>query len=373
MNILLIGEYSSFALNLKEGLRACGANVVHIHEGDGWKGVDQTNDKQSISFNSCFKHRLKIGSYKIKGSWRLWGAKALWNLSKLINKYKGYFDVVWIINYQFIREEWELWYPRLSYSQLDKVLRFNGKIFLSACGMDLPYCIAATKLPKLYQGNLDNNVFRTPKLIGKFNKLIRCVEGVIPVMFEYAYSYKNYNFASPVRICETIPLPINTESFSASNRIDGKIKILYGKNRIAKGTPFVLAALERIQNEYFHLADVQIVEHVPFGKYIDLVKHTNILIDQCQSYSYGMNAIIGMAAGKVVLSGNELECQREFKQEIPIVNIRPNEDFIFNQLEYLITHPEIVENLSSKSALFARNFHDSKLVANRYLTLFGNE
>lgn len=119
--------------------------------------------------------------------------------------------------------------------------------------------------------------------------------------------------------------------------------------------------------------DVQIVEHVPFGKYIDLVKHTNILIDQCQSYSYGMNAIIGMAAGKVVLSGNELECQREFKQEIPIVNIRPNEDFIFNQLEYLITHPEIIDNLSSKSALFARNFHDSKLVASRYLALFGNE
>lgn len=42
MNVLLIGEYSGFALNLKEGLRACGANVVHIHEGDDWKSIDQT-------------------------------------------------------------------------------------------------------------------------------------------------------------------------------------------------------------------------------------------------------------------------------------------------------------------------------------------
>ena len=95
------------------------------------------------------------------------------------------------------------------------------------------------------------------------------------------------------------------------------------------------------------------------------------MIDQCNSISYGMNALYAMAMGKVVLSGNDPVNLMEFNEKyIPVINICPNENQIFQQLERLILDRNLISKLSHESRMYVEKKHDCKVVAKRYLELF---
>ena len=59
--------------------------------------------------------------------------------------------------------------------------------------------------------------------------------------------------------------------------------------------------------KYSDKIDIRVVERAPLLEYLKIMQEANIIIDQCYSYGYGMNAIEALAMGKVVLSGNEEE------------------------------------------------------------------
>ena len=78
-----------------------------------------------------------------------------------------------------------------------------------------------------------------------------------------------------------------------------------------------------------------------------------------------------MAMGKIVLSGNESECEQEFGCKVPVVNILPDSDDIFNKLEELIMQPqEVLSKMSLDAYNFVQGFHSDVLVAKQYLDIF---
>ena len=86
-----------------------------------------------------------------------------------------------------------------------------------------------------------------------------------------------------------------------------------------------------------------------------------------------MSAIAAMLAGCVVLSGNEPETRLTIgTNEIPVVSACPDSNQLYTELEKLILHPEEIERIGKQSVVYARQYHDCKFVAQRYLDVFQN-
>ena len=126
--------------------------------------------------------------------------------------------------------------------------------------------------------------------------------------------------------------------------------------------------MEKLKENYPNEVEIVIDGKMPLNKYLKVLEETNVVIDQALSYEYGMNAIYSMAMGKVVLSGNEPECQQEFgRTDIPVINILPSEDDIYNKLEQLVLNKESVIEIGKKSRQFVEDFHHYVKVAQQYI------
>lgn len=132
--------------------------------------------------------------------------------------------------------------------------------------------------------------------------------------------------------------------------------------------------MENIKEKYPDKVEIILDGNMPLEEYKKILKRANIIIDQCKSYSYGMNALYGMAMGKVVFSGNEAECRKEFKREdVPVINIKPNVKDIEGKIEYFVKNPELIFKIGEKSRKFVEEFHDCEVITSQYLKIFENK
>jgi hypothetical protein len=128
--------------------------------------------------------------------------------------------------------------------------------------------------------------------------------------------------------------------------------------------------LRILKQKYPNKIEISIKGGMPLAEYIKVLRESNIIIDQCKSYSYGMNAIYSMALGKVVLSGNEPECIKEFgRNDIPIINILPEVNDIVNKLQRFIEQPSLINEYGKKGREFVEDFHNDIMVAKQFLDL----
>ena len=367
MKILIVGEYSGFARNLSAGFKKSGHESVIVGYGDGWKKIDVGSNGHLLNYRSNYR----IGPVVLKKSWMLKGLLHFHQVKEVTKKYQGYFDAILIVNYEFIRLNHEKWYPYFSMADLRYMLSPGGKIYLSACGDDYPTLLFCRKLRYTPFRNVENTPFFKKRRMKIFREVCRSIEGVIPVMFGYADGYRDIADEYGIRVFDTIPLPLDLTGIVSNNTLNKKIVIFHGVNRAVKGTDLITNALEQIKRKYPEQVEVVVDGKMPLDVYLKLLQRTNIIVDQCWGYAYGMNAIYGMAMGKVVLSGNEPECGLEFRRkDIPVINILPEVADIVRKLEFLITHPEQISEISRQSRRFAEDFHETCRVARLYTALF---
>lgn len=368
MNILIIGEWSAFAKNLASGFRKLGHEVVIFSYGDGWKRINQTDNDYSYDIRN-----YQILGKPLKGSKYIRGLFSRYKFKKDIARYKHHFDIVWIVSYQFLRLEHEFWSPKFSFEDIKKVIRNKERIYLSACGGDLPhrrfYKNFRYVVP-LSKSSVD--CFFHGRLFKIYRQCISQVAGIIPTSYGYAEAWRNNKDYFQSKVYQTLPLPINLENLDPYNEVKEKIVIYDGSaNRIEKGGPVIAEALKIIYAKYPDKLTIISAGRKPFKEYLESLTSVNILIDQCCTYGYGMNAVIGMALGKVVLGGNEPEIGNEFKREdIPIINILPEIQDIVEKLEQLILNPSLIKKIGERSRKFAKEFHSDIIVAQQYLEIF---
>lgn len=367
MKILIIGEYSGFAKNLKNGLEQLGHEAMVFHEGDGWKKINLGDNSFSFPLTNFI-----FTGINIRGSWRVKKIYYYFRFKKKISEYKKYFDGVLIINPHFIRKKGEL-APRFSLNDLKYIIKNNAKVFLSACGDDYVY---VKFKPKFRYRDLNKTLekyFLAKKRVYHFEQLLQNIDGVIPVMCDYAIPYRDYASKKNINVLETIPLPICSKQLEYCNEIRNKIVIFHGINRESKGTEIIIEALNYIKEKYSDKVEVIIDGHLPLEDYLKLIKRVNIVIDQTYSYAYGMNALYSMALGKTVLSGNEPESSIEFGvEEIPVINILPVVDDIIEKLEILIRNPNKIIETGKKASDFVETVHEAKIIAGKYVEVFNN-
>jgi hypothetical protein len=350
MKILLLGEFSGFNKNLKEGLIELGHEVCLISSGDGWKeisGADYKLSKYSVA-NTFFKKIVNL-IYPFF----------------ILSKFKNY-DVVHIIN-PFIFSN-----HRISEWLIKSIKKNNALFTMSACGSDPNYIDNMGAFDYAPLSREERLNFYNEKHRNRFIFIYNIIDMIIPVMYDYAKGYMESEKCS-----EVIPLPIKLNNIKyKENNIRDKIVIYHGiTRREFKGSNYIIKALDKLEKSHGELLEIVVTERIPFKEYKKILNRCNILIDQCKSQAYGMNAIIGLGMGKVVLSGAEPKAMSffGFNNDCPVINIIPNVNQIYEVLKALIENPNQIERIGNDGRLFAKNHHSHTSVAKKYLLLWGKE
>lgn len=348
MKVLLLGEYSGLHDNLKDGLLELGHDVLLASSGDGWKNI-----KSDLTFG--YNGQRLIDKF----------SRIMAHFANL-RSYIGY-DVVQLISPVIFN-------IHISPLLLEIILKSKGnkKTFLLASGCDGIYFNNVSKLAyspchDCQQYDLSHHkCLWGGKRYKKLNhKVVSTVDGIIPIMYDYALGYRNF-----INVKDTIPIPINTNKFKYKENVSRpKLSILHGINREGfKGTKIIVKALEIIKNRYPNDVEITINGKMNLSKYLETVERVNIVVDQCFSYSYGLNALYSMALGKVVLSGCEKECLNEFKiRDCPIINIEPSVDDIVNKIEGILNNRKSVSEIGFESRKFVEEFHNHVGIAQKYV------
>ena len=362
MKILLIGEYSNVHWTLAQGLRMLGHEVTVASGGDSWKGYPRDMD---------LAHVLTLKGH----------VSFAWRLLRALPKMRGY-DIVQLINPVFL--ELSPWPHRYIF---DYLRRYNKHIVLGAFGMDHYWVKVNRELrPMRYSDFNIGDEIRTDKVaqtdvdiwIGtEAERLCRYVaertDSIVAGLYEYWITYQLAEGGALKAKTKFIPFPI-PESNSRPTLGD-KIRIFVGisKGRSQyKGTDIMLSAAKRLAQAYPDKVELIVAEGVPFAQYQSMMDGSDAILDQLYSYTPAMNALLAMSKGIICVGGGEPE-HYELLGECdlrPILNVLPNEESVYRELEALVLHPERISELKRQSIEYVRKHHSVERVAKEYEKLY---
>lgn len=362
MKILLLGEYSNVHATLAEGLRTLGHQVTVASNGDFWK-----NYPRDINLD---RKPGKIGGIRLMKD-------IFMNLPRL----KGY-DVVQLINPLFVELKAER-----NYKLYRWLRKHNGKIFMSAFGMDYYWVHEnITRKPLRYSDfNIGNSLRENTDAIKerkdwigttkeKLNKYIaNDCDGIICGLYEY---WACYQPLFPTKTC-FVPFPIKrkegVEQMNATTSQPLNLFVGISKARNAyKGTDIMLAAAKAVSEKHPGKLNLTIVDGLPFNQYVRMMHKADAILDQLYSYTPAMNALEAMSRGIVCIGGGEPENYEIIgeKELQPIINVEPTYESVFDAIEELVLKPERIAMLKRQSVEYIQRHHDYIKVAKQYLSVY---
>ena len=134
----------------------------------------------------------------------------------------------------------------------------------------------------------------------------------------------------------------------------------------------MLRAAQALKEKYPDKLELKIAQGVPFEQYQHMMDSSDAILDQLYSYTPSMNALLAMSKGIIAVGGGEPENysilgENELR---PIINVQPNEQSVYDELEQLILHPERIPELKHQSVEYVRRHHDYIKVAERYVRFY---
>lgn len=371
MKILLMGEYSNVHATLAEGLRKLGHHVTVLSNGDFWKNYPRDIDL-------------------VRKPGKLGGIMYMMKLYTNVHKLRGY-DIVQLINPMFLELKAERIFPIYQYLR-----KHNKKIILGGFGMDYYWVSVCCKdKPLRYSDfNIGDNLRTNTDALkerkdwlgtekGRLNQMIaEDCDGIITGLYEYWACYQP-SFPQKTTF---IPFPIKPQLITSGNSnsyihvenhqvisldISKKVKLFIGINKSRseyKGTDIMLKAAQDIAKKYPDKTELRIAESIPFAEYVKMMNGSDAILDQLYSYTPSMNPLEAMARGIICIGGGEPENYEIIHEDKlrPIINVLPNYESVYQQLEHLVLHPELVPLLKQQSIEYISKHHDYIKVAKRY-------
>lgn len=371
MKILLLGEYSNVHATLAEGLRKLGHHVTVLSNGDFWKNYPRDIDL-------------------VRKPGKLGGIMYMMKLYTNVHKLRGY-DIVQLINPMFLELKAERIFPIYQYLR-----KHNKKIILGGFGMDYYWVSVCCKdKPLRYSDfNIGDELRTNADALkerkdwlgtekGRLNQMIaEDCDGIITGLYEYWACYQP-GFPQKTTF---IPFPIKPKLITSGNGnsytnaenhqvipldIPKKVKLFIGINKSRseyKGTDIMLKAAQAIAKKYPDKAELRIAESIPFAEYVKMMNGSDAILDQLYSYTPSMNPLEAMARGIICIGGGEPENYEIIHEDKlrPIINVLPNYESVYQELEHLVLHPELVPLLKQQSIEYISKHHDYIKVAKRY-------
>jgi len=159
------------------------------------------------------------------------------------------------------------------------------------------------------------------------------------------------------------------EESVAPARLDRrKLKIIHAPtNREAKGSAFILAALERLSLTHGDEFELQLIERTPHAQALQLYREADLVVDQVVISWYGGFAVEVMAMGKPVISGRVFEDRRfvpeDMVDEALGAIICADPATIHDVLRRCLEDRSMLRERAAAGIEFARKWHDPRYVA----------
>lgn len=361
MKILYFGEYSGLHTLLAKGMRELGHEVTLVADGNMFHNFPRDIDIR-------------------RGEGRLAGVRHLLRMIRLLPKFSGY-DIVQLINPDCFGLKAEREYPFYRYLR-----RHNRKIVAGAFGCDWYWVDDGLNYKTFRYGDFyigdkmredeAAQVFireykDTPK--GDYTQYVMQDADWIPTcLYEYQACYSHY-FPDKTQF---IPLPIATEHDQPVHKFDGqRIRFFIGIDKartVYKGTDIMLRALEHTAMQHPDECEIVRVESLPYAEYERSMNGCDVMLDQLYSYTPSMNSLLAMSKGIIVVGGGEPENYDIIHEERlrPIVNVEPTFEGVCKQLEWLIGHRHLINQLKADSISYVKKHHDYRKVAKEYATMY---
>ena len=361
MKILLIGEFSNLHSTLAAGLKLLGHDVTVLSDGSGWMQTD------------CDIYLSRSG-YDLYNSIKYFG-----KVHNAFRKFKNY-DVVQIKNPSFLdlRIKRNLYFYRF-------LLKNNAKVFLGAFGSDYFWektCLENKFLrySDLFIGNTPLDIYKCSWINNEFEdaniEIAESCNGIISCLYEYNISYEPH-YKEKLKY---IPLPINTDflQYKQKGIEREKINFFIGIQKLKtklKGTDLMTEELLKLEVAYPKAVSITRVQSVPWTQYVKIMAESDVILDQLYSYTPGMNGLIAMAQGLVLVGGGEPEMYELLKEKnnFPIINIYPSKEDIYDKLEKLILNKNNIPEISRNSRNFIEKHHNYISVAQQYIDFWNSK
>ncbi|TOH85542.1 hypothetical protein CGI72_23665, partial [Vibrio parahaemolyticus] len=176
-------------------------------------------------------------------------------------------------------------------------------------------------------------------------------EAIIPGLLDYYNAYSDCK-----KVSNIIRIPISKEQHSnaydvkkelenSSNKDKEIINVFHGwqiGKDLRKGNDVLDRVVKKIKEDHVREIEYNVIQNVPYNEYVRCFDKADIFLDQVYSYDRGVNAILGMANGKVVVSGFENE--KSFDKPIGI-NAVPDESELYTSINELILNPVKLRNI----------------------------
>ncbi|WP_413498574.1 glycosyltransferase [Buttiauxella gaviniae] len=375
--VLLVGDFSGVHYELRKQLGLMGYDVQLLSDGDVYK-----NFPADILFRQDIKNnRLAKVIRKITSSLGINGFFYFIRNVKMLLSLRNY-DVVQLINPKPLQGFGLV----LNFIFLRWIFKHNSNVYLCALGEDYYWVDACLK--KAYKYSALDNLSKNTKDRYKYSLgfvsfpfkmlndycLLKCKK-IIPGLYDYYLAYCWHD-----KCINVIPLPIGDDLLADESLcLDGneKINIFHGWQKgkeLKKGSFIFDNAIKKIILKYGDKIDYSIIQDRPYKEYVSLFKQSHIFIDQCYSYDKGMNALLGMAAGKVVFSGAEDITKDAYKLDetgsLPLINAVPDESVIFEQIESLVLDVNKINVMSKRAIQFTKDNHSVLNVTLQYLDVW---
>lgn len=362
MKILLLGEYSNVHATLAKGLRKLGNDVTVVSNGDFWK-----NYPRDIN---VARTPGKIG-----------GIRLYIKILSLLPRMTGY-DIVQLINPMFFELKAERLFPFYHFLK-----KHNKKVVLGSYGMDYYWVKVNTfDKPLRYSDFNIGDKVRTDAIAERdrhdwmgtakerLNKEIAATcDGIVTGLYEYDVCYHPL-FPDKTRF---IPFPIVIQDTATGKRFGNrdKLRLFIGisKGRSQyKGTDIMLAAAKVVKEKYPDKLELRVADGIPFDEYVKMLDGSDAIMDQLYSYTPAMNALLAMSKGIIVIGGGEPENYEIIHEDKlrPIINVQPNFQSVYDELEKLVLHPGIIPGLKQESIEYIHKHHDYIKVAKQYLDFY---
>ena len=339
MKVLLLQEMSGVHKELKKGLEQLGIETKIAAQDYGFRKYGSDINLGSVS-GSLYSH-----------------VERAMNQIVLATNFKKY-DVVQTIS------------PNPFYSPLNNVIssilsHTNCKSVYIAAGSDAIYRKHVRELDYYPPHDWFEDLKKYESLKSKLEKF----DSIVPVCWEYKYSMEQAGFSTkPI-----IPFPVDIYKFSpVSRKGRRKIRFFHPLNRSTfkydfKGTLIIQEAFKELESKYSDVAEFICKGGMTHQEYDLFTDDIDVIVDQVYSYSYGMSAALGLAKGKVVISGLEMLDGADHFKRCPVINVKPDVFDLISKIEYLIMNSNQLEKLQSESREFAEKYHCSVEVAKSYI------
>ncbi|MEB8382652.1 glycosyltransferase [Acinetobacter junii] len=372
MKVLLLGEYSGVHTNLSKALKEKGYLVDLIHNGDSYKEFDADYlikynyySSKSVFLNFFIRIYYVLLLYS--------GFQGFFQIFKYLKKIKALknYDIVQIINPIFLSD-----FGFVVNMFVFLYLKFNNKkIFVCALGDDFSYVFFCLKkgfkysmFDRLGLKTIHRYLYQLHYVFGFMGVgyhyiVLSMVNGIIPGLYDYYAVYKHK------KKCTRI-IPIIVSQDYGKSSFSYPIKVFHGwqpRKEYRKGNDILHKVFLKLKENHPDKINYEVVGGVKYAEYVKMYRNSDLFVDQCFSQDTGVNGLLGMAQGKVVISGFEKEVKDYYGINYnPLLNVEPQEDLMYQTIENVILDLGTVEQYSINAFRFISDFHNSDYVVGLY-------